>query len=311
RDSLQSKKSAALWVPGISAGDRLVGTLRTRLQRRGRDARAEFEGVSRFPLGLFEVRATGPILENGKRVSSSTGGRLVFPRPRLPDELRRDLEAARYEAEFPQGFEPDPGGEFRGVRAYRSGDPVKSVHWPATARMGELMVREWDPPAPRPLRFGLLFHTLSPGNEIRMHRPERWEMALRLIAGITVYCRDTEIPLTFANATGTSEAGGVEWIRVPESAGCGALLEWAALAERGASANRATVAAALSRLGEECDRVFVVSDVPLRIWKGVVESQSLDVPVVGLDAETMKPMPRRLLNLADLKKGKPSQPVSS
>jgi uncharacterized protein (DUF58 family) len=37
----------------------------------------------------------------------------------------------------------------RGVRAYATGDPIRIVHWPATARWGEVMVKEMeDPTAP-------------------------------------------------------------------------------------------------------------------------------------------------------------------
>ena len=38
----------------------------------------------------------------------------------------------------------------RGVREYLDGDPIRSVHWPATARTGVVMVREYEGPR-RPL----------------------------------------------------------------------------------------------------------------------------------------------------------------
>jgi uncharacterized protein (DUF58 family) len=38
----------------------------------------------------------------------------------------------------------------RGVREYLDGDPIRSVHWPATARAGAVMVREYEGPR-RPL----------------------------------------------------------------------------------------------------------------------------------------------------------------
>lgn len=34
----------------------------------------------------------------------------------------------------------------RGVREYQDGDPIRSVHWPATARTGAVMVREYEGP---------------------------------------------------------------------------------------------------------------------------------------------------------------------
>lgn len=43
----------------------------------------------------------------------------------------------------------NPTGDLvRSVRPYVSGDPQHLVHWPSTARLGELVVRELEPPAP-------------------------------------------------------------------------------------------------------------------------------------------------------------------
>lgn len=44
---------------------------------------------------------------------------------------------------------PAPTGDLvRSVRPYVSGDPPHLVHWPSSARLGELVVRELEPPAP-------------------------------------------------------------------------------------------------------------------------------------------------------------------
>jgi uncharacterized protein (DUF58 family) len=47
-------------------------------------------------------------------------------------------------------FRGGPGlDSVRGVRPYAAGDPIRLVHWPATARLGEVMVKEMeDPDAP-------------------------------------------------------------------------------------------------------------------------------------------------------------------
>lgn len=42
-----------------------------------------------------------------------------------------------------------PSGDVvRAVRPYSAGDPVRLVHWPSTARTGEVVVRELEPPVP-------------------------------------------------------------------------------------------------------------------------------------------------------------------
>jgi uncharacterized protein (DUF58 family) len=46
---------------------------------------------------------------------------------------------------------PDRVGEPRGVRPYRPGDRRHWVHWPATAHVGSMMVREMESPQTRPV----------------------------------------------------------------------------------------------------------------------------------------------------------------
>lgn len=284
RDSLLPRRAPGLKPGPLWPGDRAEVTLRTRLFRRGRDSRAEYEAVSLFPFGLFETHAVGTIAD--RLPMAPGGGVLVYPPPVVPDALRRELEWARFELAFPHGFEPEIGGEFRGVRAYRSGDAVKSVHWSATARVGEIMVREWDPPAPRPMRFGLLLHTLEPAGAARLLRPDRWERCLKLVSGIVVFCRDAGIPLTFVQTAGCSDTVAIESMRLPEQRGYGAALEWAALAIRSGASQESVVAAALADLCQSCDRVFVVSDVPLAQWRKLPAIAHTPGSLTCLDADS-------------------------
>jgi uncharacterized protein (DUF58 family) len=64
-----------------------------------------------------------------------------MPAPVTPDDLaglRADAEDA---LTMRRGHEA-----IRGVRPYAFGDPIRVVHWPATARWGEVMVKEFDGP---------------------------------------------------------------------------------------------------------------------------------------------------------------------
>ncbi len=58
----------------------------------------------------------------------------------------RDLASLRAVAESPQrrGLIPDPL-RFRGVREYRGGDPVKEIHWKASARLRALHTKVYEP----------------------------------------------------------------------------------------------------------------------------------------------------------------------
>jgi uncharacterized protein (DUF58 family) len=43
------------------------------------------------------------------------------------------------------------GTDLYGVREYRAGDPLRRIHWRTSARRGELVVREFEPPGLRVL----------------------------------------------------------------------------------------------------------------------------------------------------------------
>lgn len=93
---------------------------------------------------VIDVYVTGPIglFEAGQRFRITPSEKLhVGPRP-LPVESRWPTPKA-------VGFglsEVAPRGDdlFRGVRPYIKGDERRRIHWKATARTGELMVRESD-----------------------------------------------------------------------------------------------------------------------------------------------------------------------
>jgi uncharacterized protein (DUF58 family) len=95
---------------------------------------SELKMISSYPFGL--VQSSGKIKKEGEIV--------VFP------EI--------YHCRAPQasGFEPMVGGaftgkhknasgsDFAGVREYRSGDPVRSIHWKSSSKGNGLMVREFN-----------------------------------------------------------------------------------------------------------------------------------------------------------------------
>jgi uncharacterized protein (DUF58 family) len=84
------------------------------------------------PLGFFKFRRRGADGVIG----------LVLPRftslTSLPQarELETSVSAPRSGA----------GTELFGVREYRPGDPLRRIHWRSSARLGELVVREYEPP---------------------------------------------------------------------------------------------------------------------------------------------------------------------
>jgi uncharacterized protein (DUF58 family) len=91
-----------------------------------------------------------------------------------------------------QGFAED---DVRGARAYVPGDPLRLIHWHATARTGELMVKELEAPA----RAGIAVIV-----DLRSRYPEENEEAAGRAAGIALGALRNGIPVTLL----TVEAGG-------------------------------------------------------------------------------------------------------
>ncbi len=119
-------------------------------QHRGVYDRVMVEVATAAPFGLqWWTRHTALTLPATLHVAPRLG------RP-LPVDLRdRDPsgDSARRSA--------DSAGDPRGVRAYRSGDNRRYVHWPATAHTGELMVREVERPSSEPITITVTLPTDS------------------------------------------------------------------------------------------------------------------------------------------------------
>jgi uncharacterized protein (DUF58 family) len=102
------------------------------------------------PLGRGAVMAQACVLE-----SSDPLGFFRFRRRAADGEIALVLPrftsfAARPQARELEASVPAPragsGMEVFGVREYRAGDPLRRIHWRSTARLGELVVREYEPP---------------------------------------------------------------------------------------------------------------------------------------------------------------------
>jgi len=87
------------------------------------------------PLGFFRTRRRRP----------PEGLAVVLPRFRsLADNLRiREVESQL------TVIRAGHGNDLYGVREYRQGDSLRRIHWRASARRGELVVREFEPPGQR------------------------------------------------------------------------------------------------------------------------------------------------------------------
>jgi uncharacterized protein (DUF58 family) len=116
------------------------------------------------PLGFFRFRRRGADGEIA----------LVLPRftsltvQQHPRELEASVSAPRAGA----------GTELFGVREYRAGDPLRRIHWRSSARLGTLVVREYEPPGVQTV--GIFCDPNPPTREVadqiaRLAASEAWD----------------------------------------------------------------------------------------------------------------------------------------
>jgi len=174
----------------------------------------EVHGVG--PLRRGPVGAHGWVLETGdplgffRRRGPSVDSELALVLPRFaalatrPEtrELEASLAAPR----------AGSGTEMFGVREYRPGDPLRRIHWRSSARHGELIVREFEPPGAQTL--GIFCDPSPPTHEAadqiaRLAASEAWD-CLRAGGRVVLW------------------APGAEPSRPNEARSLWALLEWLA-----------------------------------------------------------------------------------
>jgi uncharacterized protein (DUF58 family) len=84
------------------------------------------------PLGFFRFRRKG------------ADGEITLVLPRFTALTARP-QARELEASV-SAPRAGSGMELFGVREYRAGDPLRRIHWRSSARLGQLVVREYEPP---------------------------------------------------------------------------------------------------------------------------------------------------------------------
>lgn len=132
------------WISGFLGGEEI--TLGAGVVPRGGWRRTRvIDNVSRGPIGATSwlVRSSDALgFFRSQRATPDSEVALVLPRfASLIDRRQvRELEAS---AAAPRA---GSGNELFGVREYRSGDSLRRIHWRSSARHGELVVREYEPP---------------------------------------------------------------------------------------------------------------------------------------------------------------------
>jgi uncharacterized protein (DUF58 family) len=122
------------YVDAVRAGDRVDVTTERIAARRGRHLTSHVEVRTAAPFGVAEHRRKLPCAAETLVLPS------VVPLGPLPFVEPVGTAAPAIHAAPRRGHGP----EYLGIREYRTGDSMRHVHWPSTARHGAMMVREFE-----------------------------------------------------------------------------------------------------------------------------------------------------------------------
>ncbi len=208
RESVGGNAAAACRVESLPAQGSVSWRREVTLPRRGRYTWGGVWASSGYPFGLIERRRL-LVAEETVTVLPYLGW---LHRGRFLRHLRSSAVHPR-QSQLRRKPLPHPAAqaEFHGLRAYRSSDSPRLIHWRTSARRGELMVREFedepsdnlllvvDPALPAPV---------SPSNkgkdegDDRASMREQFEEMISLIASICwEWCRRRDDRLVLATAT--------------------------------------------------------------------------------------------------------------
>ncbi len=138
--------------------------------------------TSSFPLGLAEARQ-----------SRNEGVQYLTIYPDIFIIMTLPLLGAQSQIHRGGYLLPEGSGaaEFSGLREYRRGDNPRHVHWPTTAKLNELMIKEFEP-----LASACLYVVLdrARGTNVGQGKQASFEYAVRIAGSIAKYACNNNIP---------------------------------------------------------------------------------------------------------------------
>ena len=145
-DRLAGHGGTGIRFPSVEPGGSVSTSDPAKVFQRGRLRVSQFHLNSCWPFGFFKASLKGRF----EPMPGENDSMLVAPKPVMPRFVNQMLQKIEQEAVLYSELTPDDLTEFRSLREFRSGDSLQSIHWPATSRSSSIIVREFDPPLPRP-----------------------------------------------------------------------------------------------------------------------------------------------------------------
>jgi uncharacterized protein (DUF58 family) len=138
-----------VFVSHLAPGERVELVTAREASRRGPQGA---EGV------MLRSDAPFAVAERRRRIEAA-GRVLVLPRVEELGDLPFVERAPTHERALRSAPRRGAGPEYLGIREYRPGDSMRHVHWPSTARLGAVMVREFEEETTR--RLAIVVDTLT------------------------------------------------------------------------------------------------------------------------------------------------------
>ena len=158
------------FAPSIPAGTAAQLSMTECFEKRGVYRLPELELVTAFPFGLIECR---------QRIASDDAEVVVYPR--IHAARTALVEQTRGSGDIPR-LSLGSGDEFFSLREYIPGDDLRHVAWRASAKLGNLMVKELELQTCRSILF-ILDSRLDPQLP---DFDEQFEDAIELVASLAV-----------------------------------------------------------------------------------------------------------------------------
>ncbi len=150
-----------------------------------------FPGRGRYSVSNLSVQTSFPFIffVVSKTMQQKEGGTTFLVYPGLMD-VTDEVERLLAEMRSGEGIMKAPEEEeFHGLRDYRYGDPLRSIHWKATARTGTFMVKEYHEGMSRRMTIVL--------DSLRYPDRETFERAISFAASLSAELISRGITLRF------------------------------------------------------------------------------------------------------------------
>jgi hypothetical protein len=172
------ERSQPLFIPSLFRSQPVELVYQTQCDRRGV-----------YTFGKLQLHSKGLFgFLNTKRILTAPGEILIYPKYHGLKRIRL-LESRGFADR--QVICPGGSHEIIGVREYRSGDPLRQIHWRSTARVGKFVVKEISDNDQLTMTVVL---DLSVEGNVGQGKYSTFETAIRIAASLAYYATHENIP---------------------------------------------------------------------------------------------------------------------